>query len=305
MGRVSLRAFRDVAGGSVGCETAPAGVLLVVAAGDPYRVGIGDRPLAAMPGGFLLGAQSHYGRSALGGTASGVQVDLPWSVAVRVFGSLLADLAEGTAPVAELPGARNLADQVADAGSVRPVVGWLRGLTRSPGAESSGTPAPLAVRALERIEAGATGVGQLAVELDCSRGPPASHRQVGHGAAAVDADPGRPDPSADRHRVARTRRNARRHGRPGRLCRPGPPVPRRASAGRTYGGGSCSAAGDISTRRASRARLASGSDPGAWAPAREENRYDRPDRATAECETRCAAGLSGSGRARGTRPGPG
>lgn len=168
MGRVSRRAVRDVAGGSVGCETAPAGVLLVVAAGDPYRVGrvgIGDGPLAAMPGGFLIGAQSHYGRSALGGTASGVRVDLPWAVAVRVFGSLLADLAEGTAPVAELPGARNLADQVADTGSARPVVRWLRGLTGSHGA-----PPPLAVQALERIEAGATGVGQLAVELDCSRG---------------------------------------------------------------------------------------------------------------------------------------
>ena len=113
MGRVTLRAFRHVAGGSVGCETAPAGVLLVVAAGEPYRVGIGDGPLAAMPGGFLIGAQSHYGRSALGGTASGVQVDLPWSAAVRVFGSLLADLA-GYGSVAELPGARNLADQVAD-----------------------------------------------------------------------------------------------------------------------------------------------------------------------------------------------
>jgi AraC-like DNA-binding protein len=121
-----------------------------------------------MPGGFLLGAQSRYGRSGLGGAARGVQVDLPWSVALRVFGPLLADLADGTAAVAELPGGRTMVDQIdgaADSVAVDRVGTWLyRQIEVHP------EPPPMVVRALERIEVGVTGVGDLADELGCSRG---------------------------------------------------------------------------------------------------------------------------------------
>ena len=44
MARAILRTFRDVRVGQVDLELAPAGVLLVIAFGDPYGVGLGDEP---------------------------------------------------------------------------------------------------------------------------------------------------------------------------------------------------------------------------------------------------------------------
>ena len=93
MARAILRTFRDVRVGQVDLELAPAGVLLIMAFGDPYGVGIGDQPLVPAEHGFVVGSQSRHGRSALVGTAEGVQVDLPWSVAAMIFGREMTDLA--------------------------------------------------------------------------------------------------------------------------------------------------------------------------------------------------------------------
>jgi len=168
MARAILRTFRDVRAGEVDLELAPAGVLLVIAFGDPYGVGLGDGPLVDAPQGFVVGSQSRHGRSALIGTAEGVQVDLPWSVAVAVFGPEMRDLADRAVGFPELSGAAELMDRLPEtAVTDRPrlVGGWLRART-----ESHHPPTPLAVRALQRIEDGASSVGDLAAELGCSRG---------------------------------------------------------------------------------------------------------------------------------------
>lgn len=171
MARAILRTFSDVRVGEVdhiGLELAPAGVLLVIAFGDPYGVGLGDQPLVPAAHGFLVGSQSRHGRSALVGHAEGVQVDLPWSVAAMIFGPEVTDLADQAVALPELSGGAELADRLPETAVTdrrRLVAGYLRAW-----AESHDTPPPLAVRALRRIEAGAPSVGALAAELGCSRG---------------------------------------------------------------------------------------------------------------------------------------
>ena len=168
MARATLRTFRDRRVGQVDLELAPAGVLLVIAFGDPYGVGLGDGPLVAAPLGFVVGSQARHGRSALIGTAEGVQVDLPWSVAMAVFGPEMTDLADQAIDFPALPGAAELMDRLPEtavADRRRLVGGWLRAR-----AESHHAPTPLAVRAVQRIEDGAPSVGDLAAELGCSRG---------------------------------------------------------------------------------------------------------------------------------------
>jgi AraC-like DNA-binding protein len=171
MARAILRTFRDVRVGQVGqvgLELAPAGVLLVIAFGDPYGVGLGDHPLVAAPHGFVVGSQSRHGRSGLIGTAEGVQVDLPWSLAAAVFGPEVKDLADRAVAFPELSGGAELTDRLPETvvtDRQRLVAGWLRART-----ESHDAPPPLAVRALRRIEEGAPSVAALAAELGCSRG---------------------------------------------------------------------------------------------------------------------------------------
>ena len=104
MARAILRTFSDVRVGEVDLELAPAGALLVIAFGDPYGVGLGDEPLVPAAHGFVVGSQSRHGRSALVGTAEGVQVDLPWSVAAMIFGPELTDLADRAVGLPELSG---------------------------------------------------------------------------------------------------------------------------------------------------------------------------------------------------------
>ena len=167
MARAILRTFRDVRVGQVDLELAPAAVLLVIAFGDPYGVGIGDGPLVAAPHGFVVGSQSRHGRSALVGTAEGVQVDLPWSVAAMIFGREMTDLADRSVGFPELAGGAELAERLPETevrDRRRLLAGWLRART-----ESHDAPTPLAVRALQRIEEGAQSVGALAAELGCSR----------------------------------------------------------------------------------------------------------------------------------------
>jgi AraC-like DNA-binding protein len=168
MVRATLRTFRDVRSGEVDLELAPAGMLLVIAFGDPYGVGLGDDSLLPAATGFAVGSQSRYGRSVLTGSAEGVQVDLPWSTAAAVFGAELADLADRSVGLPELSGGAELMDRLPEtAVTDRPrlVAQWLRART-----ESHDRPSPLALRALLRIERGAPSVGALAAELGCSRG---------------------------------------------------------------------------------------------------------------------------------------
>lgn len=171
MARAILRTFSDVRVGQVdhvGLELAPAGVLLVIAFGDPYGVGLGDDPLVTEPHGFVVGPQSRHGRSGLIGTAEGVQVDLPWSVAAMIFGPEVKHLADRAVALPELSGAAELVDRLPEtavADRQRLVAGHLHAW-----AESHDAPPPLAVRALRRIEEGAPSVGALAAELGCSRG---------------------------------------------------------------------------------------------------------------------------------------
>ena len=171
MARAILRTFRDVRAGEIGqvdLELAPAGVLLVVASGDPYSVGLGDDPLVVVPHGFVVGSQSRHGRSALIGRAEGVQVDLPWSVAAAVFGPEVKDLADRSVGLPDLSGSAELTDRLPETAVPdrrRLVGGWLRAR-----AEAQDDPPPLAVRALQLIEDGAPSVGDLAAELGCSRG---------------------------------------------------------------------------------------------------------------------------------------
>jgi len=168
MARAILRTFRVLRAGQVDLELAPAGVLLVIAFGDPYGVGLGDDPLVAAAHGFVVGSQSRHGRSALIGSAEGVQVDLPWSVAATVFGPELKELADRAVGFPELSGGAELTDRLPETAVTdrrRLVGGWLRAR-----AESHERPTPLVVRALQRIEEGAPSVGALAAELGCSRG---------------------------------------------------------------------------------------------------------------------------------------
>jgi AraC-like DNA-binding protein len=51
MARAMLRTFRDRRVGQVDLELAPVGMLLVIAFGDPYGMGLGDGPLVAAPRG--------------------------------------------------------------------------------------------------------------------------------------------------------------------------------------------------------------------------------------------------------------
>lgn len=168
MASALINHFRDQGSDGVGFETAPRGILLVVAVGDAYRVSVGDEPASPTEGGFLIGPQSRFGTSALSGAAEGVQVSLTWSNAATVFGPVLPELADQALPVSALDGGSRLADQLSEvpaAEQVRLVVSWLRdrSLTHR-------EPSALVVRALGRIEAGASSVESLAAELDCSRG---------------------------------------------------------------------------------------------------------------------------------------
>jgi AraC-like DNA-binding protein len=168
MAGVALRAFRDVRRGEVDIESAPLGMLLVIAVGDAYQVGLGDDVPARSVGGFAVGPQSRHGSSALTGTAEGVQVDLSWSSAAMIFGSQLAELADRVVPIRDLPGGERLLDRM-EAATVQQRIGlvrdWLRARTGSRQA-----PAPSATRALRLIEGGQSSVRELAVELGCSRG---------------------------------------------------------------------------------------------------------------------------------------
>ncbi len=140
----------------------------MVAFGDPYQVGIGDGGLTTAAGGFLIGAQSRYGRSALTGTAQGVQVDLSWSRAAGILGPELAEFADLAVALPDLAGGAELIDRLPETPTTdraRLIGGWLRERSRSHDVLS-----PLVERALSRIEDGANSVSRLAVELGCSRG---------------------------------------------------------------------------------------------------------------------------------------
>ena len=168
MARAILRTFRDVRAGQVDLELAPAGMLLVIAFGDPYGVGIGDEPLVSAAAGFVVGSQSRHGRSTLIGTAEGVQVDLPWSTAAAVFGPELTEFADRAVGLPDLSGGAELVDRLAETAVTdrsRLVARWLRAR-----AEEHRSPTPLAAYALLRIEQGAPSVGALASELGCTRG---------------------------------------------------------------------------------------------------------------------------------------
>jgi AraC-like DNA-binding protein len=168
MARATLRTFRDARNGEVDLELAPAGVLLVIAFGDPYGVGLGDEPLVAAHSGFVVGPQSRHGRSVLIGSAEGVQVNLPWSSAAAILGPVLPALADRAVAVTELVGGEELVDRLPETAveDRACLVGrWLR--TRS---QSHGRPSPLALRALLRIEQGVPSAGALSDELGCSRG---------------------------------------------------------------------------------------------------------------------------------------
>ena len=170
--RVRLREFADGGDGRLHVEMAQAGLLVVIAFGQSYQVGVGTGPLAAGHGGFVIGAQSRYGRSRLLGRAEGVQIDLPWCSAARVFGPAVADLADRALPLADvrigLPPAAILAERLSETppgDRAAVVAGWLRGAaSRQP------APNPTALRALRLIDAGASSVSALAGELGCSRG---------------------------------------------------------------------------------------------------------------------------------------
>lgn len=168
MARTALRTFRDRGAGRTGTEIAPTGVLLVIAFGDPYEVGIGDGALNSSAQGFMIGPQSRYGRSALVGSAEGVQVDLSWSVAAAIFGPELVDIADLAVWLPDLPGGADLSDRLPEtpaSNRARLVGDWLR--VRS---QTHDGPSSLVSRALTRIEAGVSSVGLLAHELGCSRG---------------------------------------------------------------------------------------------------------------------------------------
>ena len=88
----------------------------------------------AAPHGFVVGSQSRHGRSALIGTAEGVQVDLPWSVAAAVFGPEVKDLADRAVGFPELSGGAELTDRLPETAVTdrqRLVAGWLRARTES------------------------------------------------------------------------------------------------------------------------------------------------------------------------------
>jgi len=174
MAMATLRAFRDQQSGEAVIETAPLGMLLVIGVGDAYAVGVGDRTIGPAVGGFAVGPQSCHGSSTLTGTAEGVQVDLPWSAAATIFGPELSDLADQAVVITDLTGGRTLVDQMVDATADERVLlthRWLRNR-----AQSHHGPPPAATRALRRIEEGASSVGDLTVELGCSRGH--LHRSV-------------------------------------------------------------------------------------------------------------------------------
>ena len=202
MARAILRTFRDVRVGQVGqvgLELAPAGVLLVIAFGDPYGVGLGDDPLVAAPHGFVVGSQSRHGRSGLIGTAEGVQVDLPWSLAAAVFGPEVKDLADRAVAFPELSGGAELTDRLPETvvtDRQRLVAGWLRART-----ESHDAPPPLAVRALRRIEEGAPSVGALADGARVQPGSPSPRRTELDG--PVPHDPDARQPAAPPRRARR------------------------------------------------------------------------------------------------------
>lgn len=160
--------FRERSTGRTDIETAPAGVLLVIACGDPYQVGIGDGVFTSATSGFVIGAQSRHGRSALAGMAEGVQVDMSWSCAATIFGPELAAFADLPVAFADLFGASDLIDQLPETATperARLVGDWLTRRSRS-----HDGPAPLVERALSRIEGGVGSVSRLAMELGCSRG---------------------------------------------------------------------------------------------------------------------------------------
>jgi len=166
--RAALHLFREQSTGRTDIEIAPAGVLLVIAFGDPYQVGIGDGAFTTAASGFVIGAQSRYGRSALAGTAEGVQVDISWSCAVAISGSELAALGDLAAALPDLAGGAELVDRLPETPTTdraRLVGDWLAERSRS-----HDGPSPVVERALTRIEDGANSVSRLAVELGCSRG---------------------------------------------------------------------------------------------------------------------------------------
>lgn len=140
----------------------------MVAFGDPYQVGTSDSAVTTVGSGFLIGAQSRYGRSALTGTAEGVQVDLSWSRAAAVVGPELAEFADLAVALPDLAGGAELIDRLPETPTTdraRLVGDWLGERSRSHDVLS-----PLVERALSRIENGADSVSRLAVELGCSRG---------------------------------------------------------------------------------------------------------------------------------------
>ncbi len=168
MAAATMRRFSDQRCGGVDTECAPLGVLLVAAVGDSYRVGVAGQSTQAMVGGFVIGPQSRYGSSALVGVAEGVQVDLPWSSAVSVFGADLPDLADQAVALTALPGGARVVERLSETaagGQVAVVGAWLHEQRLAHRA-----PSPLAVRALHRIEEGVCSVADLAAELGCSRG---------------------------------------------------------------------------------------------------------------------------------------
>jgi AraC-like DNA-binding protein len=169
---VRLREFVDTGDGHVDLETAQAGLLVVIAFGQSYQVGVGPGSFRSGRGGFVIGAQSGYGRSRLLGRAEGVQIDMPWRAAIRVFGPAIADLADQAVSLADvrvgLPPAADVVDRLAETPPGRRVdlvEGWLR-----TAAESQPAANPTVLRALRLIDAGASSVSTMSRDLGCSRG---------------------------------------------------------------------------------------------------------------------------------------
>ena len=132
MVRAMLRTFRDVRVGQVDLELAPAGMLLVIACGDPYGVSIGDQSASRLRGRRLRRRLPVPARTVGPGRhGQGVQVDLPWSTAAAVFGPETADLADRAVGLPDVSGGAELVDRLPEAAEpdrVRLVARWLRAL---------------------------------------------------------------------------------------------------------------------------------------------------------------------------------
>ena len=121
------------------------------------------------PHGFVVGSQSRHGRSALIGTAEGVQVDLPWSIAAIDLRTRADRPRRSVGRLPRAVGRRRADGPAARDGRDGPAADWSPAGS-APGPSRTTVRHRWRVRALQRIEEGAPSVGALAAELGCSRG---------------------------------------------------------------------------------------------------------------------------------------